>query len=84
MEIIAKPDHAALSQASVETRAYAKATWRLLPFLFVCYVAAYLDRVNVGFAKLQMLNDLAFSEPCTASARASSSSAISCSRYRAT
>ena len=62
MEIIAKPDHAALSQASVETRAYAKATWRLLPFLFVCYVAAYLDRVNVGFAKLQMLNDLAFSE----------------------
>ncbi len=28
----------------------------------VCYVAAYLDRVNVGFAKLQMLNDLQFSE----------------------
>ena len=33
-----------------------------MPFLFVCYVVAYLDRVNVGFAKLQMLNDLAFSE----------------------
>jgi len=37
-------------------------TWRLLPFLFICYVAAYLDRVNVGFAKLQMLSDLRFSE----------------------
>jgi D-galactonate transporter len=45
-----------------EARTYAKVTARLLPFLFICYVAAYLDRVNVGFAKLQMLNDLQFSE----------------------
>ncbi|WP_422823217.1 MFS transporter [Variovorax ureilyticus] len=45
-----------------EDATYAKVTWRLLPFLFICYVAAYLDRVNVGFAKLQMLNDLQFSE----------------------
>ena len=36
--------------------------WRLVPFLFLCYVVAYLDRVNVGFAKLQILNDLKFSE----------------------
>ena len=41
---------------------YAKVTWRLVPFLFFCYVVAYLDRVNVGFAKLQMLSDLKFSE----------------------
>ncbi|EJM97782.1 MFS transporter [Herbaspirillum sp. YR522] len=41
---------------------YAKVTWRLLPLLFLCYVASYLDRVNVGFAKLQMLSDLKFSE----------------------
>src|SRR3982074_2849158 len=47
---------------SFETATYAKVTWRLIPFLFVCYVVAYLDRVNVGFAKLQMLNDLKFSE----------------------
>lgn len=45
-----------------EATTYAKVTWRLLPFLFICYVAAYLDRVNVGFAKLQMLSDLKFSE----------------------
>jgi sugar phosphate permease len=39
-----------------------KVTWRLLPLLFLCYVASYLDRVNVGFAKLQMLQDLKFSD----------------------
>jgi MFS family permease len=45
-----------------EASIYRKVTWRLLPFLMLCYVVAYLDRVNVGFAKLQMLNDLQFSE----------------------
>lgn len=49
-------------RAQLEDGIYAKVTLRLLPFLFLCYVAAYLDRVNVGFAKLQMLNDLQFSE----------------------
>lgn len=47
---------------SLEEKTYAKVTWRLIPFLFLCYVVAYLDRVNVGFAKLQMLSDLKFSE----------------------
>ncbi|WP_277183993.1 MFS transporter [Caballeronia sp. BR00000012568055] len=50
------------AQSQFESATYAKVTWRLLPFLFICYVAAYLDRVNVGFAKLQMLSDLKFSE----------------------
>ena len=45
-----------------ETRTYAKVGRRLIPFLMLCYLGAYLDRVNVGFAKLQMLNDLRFSE----------------------
>lgn len=45
-----------------EDHTYRKVTWRLVPFLFFCYFAAYLDRVNVGFAKLQMLKDLNFSE----------------------
>jgi D-galactonate transporter len=53
---------AAHERDEAEARLYARVTWRLLPFLFICYVAAYLDRVNVGFAKLQMLNDLHFSE----------------------
>ncbi len=41
---------------------YKKVFWRIMPFLMLCYVVAYLDRVNVGFAKLQMSQDLAFSE----------------------
>jgi sugar phosphate permease len=41
---------------------YRRVSWRLMPFLFLCYVAAYLDRVNVGFAKLQMLAELRFSD----------------------
>ena len=45
-----------------EERTYSKVTARIVPFLFICYLAAYLDRVNVGFAKLQMLNELKFSE----------------------
>lgn len=45
-----------------EDTLYARVTRRLLPFLILCYVVAYLDRVNVGFARLQMLSDLHFSE----------------------
>ena len=41
---------------------YKKVFWRIMPFLMLCYVIAYLDRVNVGFAKLQMSQDLGFSE----------------------
>jgi D-galactonate transporter len=41
---------------------YKRVAFRFVPLLFACYVIAYLDRVNVGFAKLQMLNDLHFSE----------------------
>ncbi len=45
-----------------EERTYARVTLRLLPFLGLCYLIAYLDRVNVGFAKLHMLTDLGMSE----------------------
>ncbi len=41
---------------------YRKLDWRLLPFLLVCYTLAYLDRVNIGFAKLQMQSDLGISD----------------------
>ncbi|GAB7533917.1 MFS transporter [Burkholderia sp. 3C] len=41
---------------------YAKVTRRLVPFLFICYVFAYLDRVNIGFAALSMKDDLGFSD----------------------
>ncbi|MGE8317508.1 MAG: MFS transporter, partial [Comamonas sp.] len=41
---------------------YRKIAWRLIPFLVFLFVLAWIDRVNVGFAKLQMLQDLQFSE----------------------
>lgn len=50
------------TQQSEVARVYRRVTLRLVPFLFICYAAAYLDRVNVGFAKLQMESDLGFSD----------------------
>ena len=41
---------------------YKKAAWHVLPFLVTLFVIAWLDRVNVGFAKLQMQQDLGFSD----------------------
>jgi len=45
-----------------EAKVYSKVDWHLIPFLFLCYILAYLDRVNIGFAKLQMLKDLSLSD----------------------
>jgi MFS family permease len=45
-----------------EAKTYRKVDMRIVPFLFFCYILAYLDRVNVGFAKLQMLKDLSLSD----------------------
>ena len=51
-----------VSDESTEDSLFHKVTLRLVPFLFVCYLGVYLDRVNVGFAKLQMQKELALSE----------------------
>jgi MFS family permease len=45
-----------------ERRTYRRVTRRLIPFLFLCYVFAFFDRVNVAFAKLQMQGDLGLSD----------------------
>lgn len=45
-----------------ETVVVGKLTWRLVPFLFLLYIVAYLDRINVGFAALQMRQQLAFTD----------------------
>ncbi|AJZ61291.1 major Facilitator Superfamily protein [Paraburkholderia fungorum] len=41
---------------------YRKVTIRLITFFCLCYFAAYLDRINIGLAKLQMLDALKFSD----------------------
>ena len=41
---------------------YRKISWRLLPFLLACYIINYLDRVSIGYAKLQFQGDLHLNE----------------------
>jgi ACS family phthalate transporter-like MFS transporter len=52
---VASTDHA-------DRHTLAKITQRLVPFLFTCYVLNYIDRTNVGFAKLHFQNTLGFSD----------------------
>ncbi len=47
---------------SIEAAVVRKLTWRLIPFLFLLYIVAYLDRINVGFAALQMQEQLALTD----------------------
>ena len=46
------------NKTTLEDAIYRKVSLRLMPLLFLAYIVAYLDRVNVGFAKLQMLSAL--------------------------
>ncbi|MDR3673633.1 MAG: MFS transporter [Holophaga sp.] len=59
---VLEPLTALPANSSVEDGIYAKVTLRWIPFLFICYICAYLDRANVGFAKLQMASDLRLSD----------------------
>src|ERR1700757_1703123 len=54
MDVAIKPD--------LEAAVITKLTRRLLPFLFLLYIVAYLDRINVGFAALQMQKQFGFSD----------------------
>lgn len=48
--------------AVASDRTHSTITWRLMPLLLVCYLFAHLDRINIGFAKMQMSADLNFSD----------------------
>jgi len=50
------------TMTDIERSTMARVTMRLLPFLLLLYIISWLDRVNVGFAKLQMNTDLGLSE----------------------
>lgn len=54
--------NAAHQTSDLEKKAWKRTIWHILPILTVSYVFAWLDRINVGIAKLQMSGDLAFSE----------------------
>ena len=46
----------------LEKHVVAKVSWRLIPYLFLCYILNYLDRFNISFAALEMKSDLQFSD----------------------
>ena len=50
-----------MNPITLERTVTKKVTLRLIPFLFLCFIIAILDRVNIGFAALQMNEDLGFS-----------------------
>ncbi|MCO7567726.1 MFS transporter [Pseudomonas sp. S 311-6] len=52
----------AKTQAELADSTHRTVTWRLMPLLLVCYLFAHLDRINIGFAKMQMSQDLQFSD----------------------
>lgn len=52
----------ASSSSQLERVTLSKILWRLLPFLFLLYIVAYIDRINVGFAALQMRGELGFND----------------------
>ncbi|WP_175870411.1 MFS transporter [Burkholderia sp. BCC0397] len=52
----------ASASASSDALLFRKIAWRIVPFLFLCYVVSFLDRINIGFAQLQMKHDLGFSD----------------------
>jgi sugar phosphate permease len=58
---IAAAGHAAKSTPEDEAL-FSKVSWHLLPLLTVCYLVAFLDRINIGFAQLQMKQSLSFSD----------------------
>src|SRR5689334_331075 len=48
----------AQSPGEFEVTTIRRVTLRILPFLMVCYFVSFVDRVNLGFAALQMVRDL--------------------------
>jgi ACS family tartrate transporter-like MFS transporter len=48
-----------IARSSIEARTIRKVRIRIIPFLFLFYIAAYLDRINIGFAALTMNKELA-------------------------
>lgn len=68
---------------AIHRAATRKAMLRLIPLMCAIYFMSFLDRTNVALAKVQLAADVGISAPHTGSARASSSSAMRCSKCRA-
>lgn len=56
------PDSSRSPARSAEDIVFRKISWRVMPIVLIAYVFAFLDRINIGYAQLQMKQDLAFSD----------------------
>ena len=52
--------HSAGHSADHVEEVYSKVGWRIMPLLLICYMISYLDRINIGYAQLQMKQTLTF------------------------
>jgi sugar phosphate permease len=43
-------------------KVFSKIDWRIIPLLLIAYMVAYLDRINIGYAQLQMKQTLPFDD----------------------
>jgi ACS family tartrate transporter-like MFS transporter len=68
----------------LEVRTMAKVSRRLIPFVIICYFVAYLDRVNLSFAALEMNKDLKFTSTVYGIGAGAFSLPTSCWRHRRT
>lgn len=53
---------AVIATSAADDAVYKKISYRIIPLLIICFIVAYYDRVNIAFAKLQMQQELKFSE----------------------
>ena len=58
---VAKHDGPAVHYSAGDEELFSKVSWKLLPLLVICYIIAFLDRVNIGYAQLQMKQTLPWS-----------------------
>ncbi len=62
MDVAQRPLSPVRARGDDEDALFRRATFRLMPLLVICYVVSNLDRINISFAKLQMMSDLGFSD----------------------
>jgi sugar phosphate permease len=67
-----------------EDALYRKVIFRIVPLFFLGFIVSYLDRVNIGFAKLQMATDFGLSDATFAFGAACFSGPIFSSKFPAT
>ena len=62
MAVAHAPKGGPIIETPAEAAIFSKVNWHILPLLLVAYVFAFIDRVNIGFAQLQMKSDLHLSD----------------------